>query len=160
MTQFDFVRAEWPEVFDAATRAESSARSDPRTSCFYARRALELAVSWIYKHDPATKLPYQDNLSALIHDPSFKQSVGPALFAKARLIKDLGNLAAHSPKPLQESDSLRAMRIRTSCDMYRFHFLGFGTRVTARARSVIRLILLGVAFSSACACCSQRVPAL
>jgi hypothetical protein len=92
---------------------------------FYARRALELAVVWMYKHDPATKLPYQENLSALIHDPTFKQSVGPALFAKARLIKDLGNLAAHSPKPLQEGDSLRA-----TTDL--FHFLFWMARTYSR----------------------------
>ena len=50
MSQFDFIRAGWPEVFDAAVRAENAARPDPRTSCFYARHALELAVIWIYKH--------------------------------------------------------------------------------------------------------------
>jgi type I restriction enzyme R subunit len=125
MSQFSFVRTQWPEVFDAAARAESAARSDPRASCFYARRALELAVIWMYKHDPATTLPYQENLSALIHDPSFKQTAGPALFAKARLIKDLGNLAAHSPKPLQEGDSLRA-----TADL--FHFLFWLARTYAR----------------------------
>ena len=47
--------------------------ADPRTACFYARRALELAVACVYKHDPALKLPYQDNLSALIQDATFKQ---------------------------------------------------------------------------------------
>jgi len=125
VSQFDLIRAEWPDVFDAAARAESAARNDPRASCFYARRALELAVLWMYKHDPATRLPYQENLSALIHDPTFKQSVGPALFAKARLIKDLGNLAAHSPKPLQESDSLRA-----TTDL--FHFLFWLARTYSR----------------------------
>lgn len=106
-------------------RAESAARPDPRTSCFYARRALELAVFWIYKHDPAVTLPYQEQLAALIHDPTFKQSIGPALFAKARLIKDLGNLAAHSPKPLQEKDSLRATE-----DL--FHFLFWLARTYSR----------------------------
>lgn len=29
---------------------------------------------WAYKHDHALKLPYQVNLSALIHDPTFKQA--------------------------------------------------------------------------------------
>jgi type I restriction enzyme, R subunit len=125
VSQFDFIRTEWPEVFDAAVRAENAARPDPRTACFYARRALELAVVWIYKHDPAVTLPYQEQLSALIHDPSFKHSIGPALFAKARLIKDLGNLAAHSPKPLQEKDSLRATE-----DL--FHFLFWMARTYAR----------------------------
>jgi type I restriction enzyme, R subunit len=125
VSQFDFIRSEWPEIFDAAARAENAAVPDPRTACFYARRTLELAVVWIYKHDPAVTLPYQEQLSALIHDPTFKQTVGPALFAKARLIKDLGNLAAHSPKPLQEKDSLRATE-----DL--FHFLFWMARTYAR----------------------------
>ncbi len=41
MSQFAFLQPEWPEVFDAAARAEAVVRADPRTACFYARRALE-----------------------------------------------------------------------------------------------------------------------
>jgi hypothetical protein len=37
---------EWPDVFDAARRAEAFVHGDPRTSCFYARRTLELAALW------------------------------------------------------------------------------------------------------------------
>ena len=62
MSQFQFLAAEWPGVHDAAGRAERAVHSDPRTACFYARRALELAVGWAYKHDPALPPPYQDNL--------------------------------------------------------------------------------------------------
>src|SRR5262245_11243685 len=69
MSHFAFLRAEWPGVHEAAARAEAAALPDPRTACFYARRALELLVHWVYKHDPALRLPYQDNLSALIHEP-------------------------------------------------------------------------------------------
>ena len=66
------------------------------TACFYARRTLELAVSWAYKHDAALRLPYQDNLSALIHEPSFKQAAGEGVFSKTRVINTLGNRAVHS----------------------------------------------------------------
>ena len=64
----------------------------------------------LYKSDPSLKLPYQDNLSALIHEPTFKNTVGAKIFIKAKLIKDLGNLAAHSPKPLAQLDSMVAVR--------------------------------------------------
>jgi type I restriction enzyme R subunit len=70
MTQFDFLQREWAAVFEAATQAEVAVHADPRTACFYARRALELAVAWAYKHDAALKLPYQDNLSALVPSSS------------------------------------------------------------------------------------------
>ncbi|WP_299345474.1 DEAD/DEAH box helicase family protein [uncultured Pseudoxanthomonas sp.] len=110
MSNFSFLRPEWGFLHEAAHRAELAVHSDPRTACFYARRSLELAVSWLYAHDKAFKPPYQDNLSALIFEPSFRQQVGNALFTKAKLIKDLGNMAVHSQKKVLESDAIAATR--------------------------------------------------
>jgi len=109
-SNFRFLQAEWPELHAAASKAEALAYPDARTACFYARRALELAVHWLYRHDGALKLPYQDYLGALIHELSFRDTVGPALSAKMRLIKDLGNLAVHSAKPIRQIDALTAVR--------------------------------------------------
>jgi type I restriction enzyme R subunit len=110
MSNFAFLQSEWPQLFAEGQKAEALVVPDPRTACFYARRALELAVTWLYKSDSALKLPYQDNLSALIHEPTFKATVGQKIFIKAKLIKDLGNLAAHSHRPLQQLDSMTAVR--------------------------------------------------
>jgi type I restriction enzyme, R subunit len=110
MSQFTFLQREWAAAFEAASKAEAAVHADPRTACFYARRALELAVSWAFKHDAALKLPYQDNLSALIHEPSFKQTAGEAVFSKARVINALGNRAVHSHRPVPEADALAAVR--------------------------------------------------
>jgi type I restriction enzyme R subunit len=97
-------------VHDAATRAEEAANSDARTACFYARRALELAVNWAYRNDAALKVPYQDNLSALIHEPTFKTAAGNAVFQKATLLTRLGNQAVHSHRPVTQFDALTAVR--------------------------------------------------
>jgi type I restriction enzyme, R subunit len=110
MSQFGFLHREWAWVYDSAARAEAAVNADPRTACFYARRALELAVRWAFKCDPALKLPYQDNLSALIHEPSFKQTAGEAVFSKARVITALGNRAVHSHKAIAATDALVAVR--------------------------------------------------
>jgi type I restriction enzyme R subunit len=67
-------------------------------------------VVWAYKADPSLRLPYQDNLSALIHEPSFKSLAGEAVFGKARVINQLGNRAVHSHRSIQEVDSLAAVR--------------------------------------------------
>ena len=67
-SNFQFLCIEWPDVFDSAAKTESLTHPDPRASCFYARRTLELAVHWLYKFDPALKLPYQDNYSALLYE--------------------------------------------------------------------------------------------
>src|SRR5262249_14593083 len=100
----------WPDVYEAALKAESVAHPDPRTACFYARRALEILVHWAYKHDAALRLPYQDNLSALIHEPTFKAAAGDAVFNKARIITRLGNTAVHSSRPVHQYDAQTAVR--------------------------------------------------
>ncbi len=110
MNHFTFLQAEWPTVFEAAAKAEEAVHSDPRTACFYARRSLELTIAWLFKHDPSLKLPYQDNLSALIHEPTFKTLVGEAIFSKARVITKLGNQAVHSHRQIQQFDALTAVR--------------------------------------------------
>lgn len=110
MSQFAFLTAEWPLVAEAAGKAVAIIHSDPRAACFYARRALELAVHWAFTHDPALKLPYQDNLSALVHEPTFKTTAGPAVFNKTRIIIQLGNQAVHSTRAIQQYDALTAVR--------------------------------------------------
>jgi type I restriction enzyme R subunit len=109
VSQFRFLKGEWPEVAEAAMRAEAAAYPDPRAACFYARRALELAVAWAYKHDAALRLPYQDNLAALIHEPSFKLAAGEAVFNKARVINTLGNRAVHGHNAMPATDALAAV---------------------------------------------------
>ena len=109
-SNFDFLQSEWPSVHAAAVKAEIYAADDARAACFYARRTLELTVSWLYQNDPALKLPYQDNLSALIHEPTFKTAAGTAVFNKAVLITRLGNQAVHSHRPVTQFDALTGMR--------------------------------------------------
>src|SRR5947209_1605553 len=100
MSNFAFLEAEWPELYEIAQRVEALAYPDPRAACFYARRALELAVGWMYRGDPALHLPYQDHLDALLHEPSFRQTVEPAVWAKMDLIRHLGNRAVHGGSPM------------------------------------------------------------
>jgi type I restriction enzyme R subunit len=110
MSQFTFLQAEFPAVYESANKAFSAVYPDPRTACFYARRALELTVNWLYQYDNSLKLPYHDNLSALIHEPTFKTLVGEAVFNKTRVIIKLGNQAVHSPKPIPVNDAINAVR--------------------------------------------------
>src|SRR5690242_7730031 len=104
MSNFGFLQPEWPELFDSAKRAESLILNDARSSCFYARRTLEIAVEWMYQHDGTLKRPYDNNLSALIYEPSFKNSLTGDLFLKVKTIKEVGNIAVHSRKPVTERD--------------------------------------------------------
>ncbi len=128
MSNFDFLKAEWPDIHEAAAKAEALAYPDPRTSCFYARRSLEVAVSWLYRSDRALRLPYQDHLAALIHEPTFRDAVGPAVFTKARLLKDLGNMAVHSTRPVRQADALTAVRELFHLCFWLVHTYGRGAK--------------------------------
>lgn len=96
-------------MFEDAIKTERAVHTDPRTACFYARRTLEQLVRWVYKADSSLKLPYDDKLSALIHEPTFKATAG-IIFNKARVINRIGNRAVHESKPIAEVDALVAVK--------------------------------------------------
>ncbi|MEM8836749.1 MAG: DEAD/DEAH box helicase family protein [Pseudomonadota bacterium] len=125
MTQFAFLKAEFANVFAHAKKAEDLSLSDPRGACFYARLALETAITWMYGADKALREPYQDTLSALIHEPTFRKLVGSALVTKAKIIKDLGNRAVHDTRAVSEKSATTALREL-------FHFSYWFARTYAR----------------------------
>jgi type I restriction enzyme R subunit len=110
MSNFTFLKTDWPELYETAREAEQNVNSTPRTSCFYARRSLERAVKWLYANDSYLKQPYADNLAALIHEPTFRDNLEPCLFPKILTIQKIGNLAVHSDKPISSSDSLHTLK--------------------------------------------------
>jgi len=104
-SNFDFLKPDFPEIYESATRVETLALTDSRACCFYARYTLEQAVIWLYDHDPYLKLPYDNNLGALIHEQTFKDNLPPNLFPKVRIIHKMGNNAAHSNEKINEKDA-------------------------------------------------------
>lgn len=110
MSQFAFLEPEFPQVHAFAARAEGLARGDARAACFYARLALETMVEWLYGHERSLRSPYERTLSARIHEATFRALVGPLLLTKARIVKDLGNKAAHEARGLPPVDGVTAVR--------------------------------------------------
>ncbi len=72
-TNFDFLAQtdRFKDFAKQAAEAERSIAISPSTAAILSRRALELAVRWIYVHDDALTMPYRDNISSLIHEVSF-----------------------------------------------------------------------------------------
>jgi type I restriction enzyme R subunit len=56
---FAFLRAGWPDIYDEALHAERLIHHDPRTACFYARRAIEITARWMYDKDSSLSEPYK-----------------------------------------------------------------------------------------------------
>lgn len=106
MSQFAFLKPEFPELFDHVAKAEQLALSDPRGACFWARLTLETAINWLYLHERSLRRPYARELAALIAEPSLTQLMGPSLVTKANYVKNQGNRAAHdSGRPLTSQDA-------------------------------------------------------
>ncbi|MBF6270402.1 DEAD/DEAH box helicase family protein [Nocardia farcinica] len=105
---FDFLQAEWPQLYAEAKKAERDALFDPRTTCFYARRTVEHTVMWIYRAQNLPE-PYKSDLAARIHDGKFVGVVGHALVTKMDLIRRLGNTAVHDAKPVSKDAGHKAL---------------------------------------------------
>jgi len=110
MSNFAFLAAEFPAVHEAAVEAERQAGVSPTAAAFFAGKAVEVAVKWAFRSDPALKLPYQDNIAALLHEPTFRRAAGDAVFAKARYINSLRNRAVHEEKTISPGDATGAVK--------------------------------------------------
>ena len=110
MSNFAFLAAEFPAVHEAAVEAERQAAVSPTASAFFAGKAVEVAVKWAFRTDPGLKLPYQDNIAALLHEPSFRRAAGEAVFAKAKYINSLRNRAVHEERTIRAQDAAGAVK--------------------------------------------------
>lgn len=110
MSNFAFLAAEFPYVHEAAVEAERQAAVSPTAAAFFAGKAVEIAVKWAFRSDPNLKLPYQDNIAALLHEPTFRKAAGEAVFAKARYINSLRNRAVHEEKKTSPGDAAGAVK--------------------------------------------------
>ncbi len=109
---FDFLQnhSEYELFANACIEAERVLSTSAAMSAIGSRKALELAVKWIYSADNTISMPYKDNLQALIHEPSFKFALEIATWNKLPYIIKLGNLAVHTEKKINRSDAILSLK--------------------------------------------------
>ncbi len=112
MSNFSFLtfKREYALFAPAAVEAEKVFVSSPAMSAIGSRKALELAVKWVYSADSAIEMPYKDNLQSLIHEPSFRFAMDDRTWKKLTPIVKLGNLAVHTEKSVTSSEALMSLR--------------------------------------------------
>jgi len=108
-SNFDFIKREWPSLFDECVRAERYAHRDPRASTIYARRVLEQAVRHVYT---VAALPpaYRNDLDARINAYEMKNLTGEAINQKMNLVRKVGNAGAHEKRPIPPKMAEGAVR--------------------------------------------------
>ena len=110
MSNFAFLPSEFRAISESASKAESHILGDPRAACFHARFTLEAVVHWLYRHDASLRMPYDQSLGALLHEPGFQNLLPQAVFQKARVIQKVGNQAVHSARPVRQLDALQVVK--------------------------------------------------
>lgn len=109
---FEFLKKEdkYKDFTFACIEAEKSLVVSYATTAILARRALELAVKWVFSYDQDLEVPYQETLASLIHDYRFKGIIDVKLFPLITYIQKLGNKAVHSSAPITRDQAVLALR--------------------------------------------------
>lgn len=110
---FDFLKSQngYYDLFaDACIEAEKIYATSPAMCAVGCRKALELAVKWVYAADSTIVMPYKDNLSSLLHEYTFKKCVDERVWRPLIGITKLGNLSVHTDKHVSPADALLALK--------------------------------------------------
>lgn len=112
MSNFKFLtsKTEYELFAPACIEAEKVLESSPAMSAVGSRKALELAVKWVYSADSSISMPYRNNLQSLIHEPSFRFALDSKTWGKLPFIIKLGNLAVHTDKKVSKSDAILSLK--------------------------------------------------
>src|SRR5690625_4537923 len=112
MTNFRFLKEkyQYESFMSACLEAERSLQISSATTAMQSRRALELAVKWMYSFDEELKLPYDDRLSALIHEQSFRDIIDSNFFNLLRYIVKNGNVAVHTNANITRDEAITSLR--------------------------------------------------
>lgn len=111
-TNFDFLKSkkQFESFASSSMEAEKSLLVSPATCAILSRRAVELAIKWVYSFDNDLTVPYQDNISSLIHEPTFRQIIEPELFPLIKYIIRLGNTAVHTNANITRDEAVLSLR--------------------------------------------------
>lgn len=102
-------KEQYGRFMTACKEAEKSLLVSPATCAILSRRALELSVKWLYSFDNDLKIPYQDNLSSLIHDHTFLSVIDHDLLPLLKYIVKLGNVAVHTNSNINREEAVLSL---------------------------------------------------
>lgn len=112
MSNFEFLIKipEYKLFANSALEAEKVFATSPAMCAVGCRKALELAVKWVYSADKDITMPYKDNLQSLIHEPSFRFALDYQTWGKLPFIIKLGNMSVHTEKIVNKADALLSLK--------------------------------------------------
>ena len=109
MSNFAFLRAEWPELFGrprGLSATEWPTRGRPASML---AAPWSWLLAWLYEADRTLQQPYRDDCRRDLFEPTFRALVGNDIQTKCDLIRRQGNTAVH-----KRGRSRRTSRCRSS----------------------------------------------
>lgn len=112
MTNFDYLKKEkkFSDFVNIAITAEKIINVDAASCILDCRRAMEIAIKWMYSVDTALRRPYQDKLISLMSSDDFHGIVDYDLWRQLDLIRRLGNIAAHSARRIERDQAILCLK--------------------------------------------------
>ena len=117
MANFDFLsgQSQYEMFAAAAIEAEKVFATSPAMCAIGCRKALELAVKWVFSADDRLEEPWPDNLQSYLHDTTFRFSMDDATWRDTQYVTRLGNIAVHSKKKIDPGEAMFALQ-----DLFQF----------------------------------------
>lgn len=112
MANFDFLEnnIEYKAFAKSAIEAERVYHTSAAMCAIGCRKALELAIKWVYAADISIYPPFKDNLSSLVYAQSFREALPEDLWRELPPIIKLGNLAVHTDTSIEPHIAIVALR--------------------------------------------------
>lgn len=112
MTNFDcFLKeTQFSSFAEVAVSAEKILPIDVSASVLNCRRAMEIAVKWMYSVDSSLTMPWDDKLVSLISTEEFREIVDDKLIYRLEFIRKLGNNAAHAGKQITKEQAILCLQ--------------------------------------------------
>ena len=117
MTNFTFIKVDFPDLYADAIEAEQFVFISPKASAVLMHSVLENSVNWLYDHDKKLERPWRADLNTLMHEHEFRCLFNKTLLGELHLIRKTGNSAAHGSR-IKGQDAL-------ACLKYLFRLLRF-----------------------------------
>ncbi len=110
MGNFDFLtsNAQFATFAETSVSAERVLAVDYALSAIACRKALELAVKWLYAVE-GLEQPYSQELNALINDCRFKALLPIGMMPRVDYIRRMGNMAVHTGHAVSRQNAVMSL---------------------------------------------------
>lgn len=108
-SNFEFLKAEWPSLFQKLQRAESRVNIEPVSTAAYCRLALEELVHLVYDLEQLDQ-PFNSDLFNLIRELERENILPGALIGGVHYVRKVGNNASHYGRNVYPNEALNSIK--------------------------------------------------